>query len=40
MPKKVVDDRTTFKRLGPIVENVVRRVGSKMKAKRKDVANG
>lgn len=40
MPKKVVDDRTTFKPLGPIVANIVRRAGSKMKAQSKVRTNG
>lgn len=40
MTSKVSDDKTTFKPIGPIVANIVRRAGSKMAAAEKEAANG
>lgn len=40
MRSKVTDDRTTFKPIGPIVRNIVRRIGSKLDAQKKDRAHG
>lgn len=37
---KITDDTTTFKPIGPIVADIVRRLEIKLLAAKKDAANG
>ncbi len=40
MASKVQDDTTTFKPIGPIAKNIVRRLQSKRSAAEKEAARG